>query len=443
MPIKTALTMAASDPSGGTGIQSDLKTFSFAKIHGTSIITCITAQNTSGVHAIYPLDLEVIETQLDSLMNDLFIAATKTGMLCSQKIIHLLSNKIQDYGLKTIVDPVMAVTTDNQHAQKNILRALIHDLIPQAYFVTPDIDEAASLTQTKIDDLKTIKEACGIIKEMGPRFVLITGGHLPGKHARDVLYDGKKYTMFSLPRVKSNARGPGCTLSALITAYVAQGFKILDAIEKAKRCIWAMLYYGYRPGKGNDAMNHNPPHHPPFLKSDYISYWITLQDAIDHLVSFLPLELIPEVGINFVYALPAATQTKDVLGISGRIIKQNGKPFQAGEIQLGGSRHIASIIITCMRQNPNKRSAMNIAYSPGLIANAKKKGWKIGSFDRRKEPPNRRTMDWGTQTVIQSRGNIPDLIWDAGAPGKEPMIRVISESPPGILGIIKSLTERY
>ena len=443
MPIKTALTVNSSDPSGETGIQADLKSFSFAKIHSASIITCITAQNTSSVNKIYPLDVKVIETQLDSLMSDLLIAATKTGMLCSQKIIHLLSKKIQDYGLKTIVDPVMTVTPEHQHTQKNNLKTLIHDLLPHTYLVTPNINEAASLTQTKIIDLKTIKKACEIIKEMGPRFVLITGGDLPGKYVRDILYDGKKFTILSLPRLKSNAQGAGCTLSALITAYVAQGYNVLDAIAKAKQCSWAMLYYSYRPGKGNDVINHSPPHQPSSLQSEDISHWIKLQKAIDHLVSFLPLKLIPEVGINFVYALPNATQTKDVLGISGRIIKQNGKPFQAGEIHLGGSRHIASIIITCMRKNPQKRSAMNIAYSPGLVAHAKRKGWKTGTFDRNEEPPNRRTMDWGTETVIHQEGCIPDIIWDAGSPGKEPMIRIISEAPQGILEIIKSLTEKY
>jgi hydroxymethylpyrimidine/phosphomethylpyrimidine kinase len=190
-------------------------------------------------------------------------------------------------------------------------------------------------------------------------------------------------------------------------------------------------------------MNHSPPHYPPSLRPDDVPHWIKLQDAIDQLVSFLPLELVPEVGINFVYALPAATQTKDVLGVSGRIIKQNKKIVQTGELQLGGSRHIASIITTCMRQNPQKRSAMNIAYSPQIVAHAKKKGWKTGSFDRAEEPPNKRTMDWGTETVIQSQGSVPDLIWDAGSPGKEPMIRVISETPQGVLEILKSLTEKY
>jgi len=443
MAIKTALTITASDPCGESGIQSDLKTFSFAKIHGASIITCIATQNTRGIPAIYPLDLKIIEKQLDSLMTDVSIAATKTGILCSPKIIQLLSEKIQDYGLKTIVNPVMTVPKDHKDNQKNILNALINDLIPQSFLVTPDINEASSLTQTKIDDLKTIKKACKMIKEMGARFVLITGGHPNGKYARDVLYDGKKYTLFSLPRIQSNAHGAGCAFSALITAYVAQGFKVLDAVEKAKRCTWAMLYYRYRSKKRNDVINQNTPHYPPSLRPDDVPHWIKLQDAIDHLVSFLPLEFIPEVGINFVYALPAATQTKDVLGISGRIIKQNKRPFQAGEIHLDGSRHIASIIITCMRQNPCKRSAMNIAYSPRIVTDAEKKGWKIGSFDRIEEPPNRRTMDWGTETVIQSQGKVPDLIWDAGSPGKEPMIRVISETPQGILKIIKSLTEKY
>jgi hydroxymethylpyrimidine/phosphomethylpyrimidine kinase len=443
MPLNTVLTIASSDPSGQTGIQSDLKTFSFAKIHGASVVTCISTQNRTGFQEIYSLDLGIIETQLESIVHDLLITATKTGMLSSQKIIYFLSNKIQEYGLKTIVDPLMTLKADRQHIQENILNALIRYLIPHAYLVTPNIDEAMSLTQTKIDDIKTIKKACEIIKEMGPQFVLITGGKIPGKYVRDVLYDGKKYTFFSLPRIKSNAQGAGYALSALITGYVAQGIKIAEAIEKAKRCIWGMMYYGLCPGNGDDVINHRPPHHPPLLQDHYVPYWIKLQDAIDHLLSFLPLELIPEVGINFAYALPTATQTKDVLGISGRIIKKNKKPYQAGEIHLGGSKHISSIILTCMKQNPNKRTAMNIAYSSSLLTQAKKKGWKMGSFDREKEPPNRKTMDWGTQSVIESEGHIPDLIWDAGAPGKEPMVRVISETPQGIIGIIKSLTENY
>jgi hydroxymethylpyrimidine/phosphomethylpyrimidine kinase len=153
--------------------------------------------------------------------------------------------------------------------------------------------------------------------------------------------------------------------------------------------------------------------------------------------------MIPEVGINFVYALPNATQIKDVLGISGRIVKRKKKPFQVGEIQLGASKHIASIIITCMTQNPEKRAALNIAYSPNIICHAKKKGLKIGSFNRKKEPSNQKTMDWGTKNVIKSQGGIPDIIWDSGAPGKEPMIRIIAETPKDVLRIIKKLTEKY
>jgi hydroxymethylpyrimidine/phosphomethylpyrimidine kinase len=442
------MTIAGSDPSGGAGVQADLKTFTNLGLHGITVITCVTAQNTQKVKTIHKLPAELIEKQIDTLFEDMKPTAVKTGMLFDEDIVKSVTKKIKQYKMRVIVDPVMTATSKDSLSSKNLTKAIKKELLPNAYILTPNTDEARILTDIKIENINNAQSACKKLYEKGPKYILIKGGHLKGKTISDVFYDGKKFSTFSLPRIPNKkAHGSGCTLSALITGYTALGDKPVDAVKKSKHVLWNMIKHGYKPGKGSDVLNFdyqiitNPM--PPFTNNECYDVWISLEKAIDKLLNFLPNDFIPEVGMNFGYALPNAKKYGDVCAINGRIIKTKNKPVKCGLIEFGSSKHIASIIFEAMKSNKNIRCAINLKYSIGIIDQFKKLDFKIGSFDRKNEPNNvKSTMEWGTNRVIRKIGFVPDVIYDTGSVGKEPMIRVLGKNPDDVLKKVYRLIKK-
>jgi hydroxymethylpyrimidine/phosphomethylpyrimidine kinase len=445
MRKKIALSIAGSDPSGGAGIQADLKAFTALGLHGLTVITCITAQNTKRVKTIHKLPIKVIENQIDVLLEDMQPDAVKTGMLYDEEIVNIVAEKIKKYRMKTVVDPVMVATSGDALSKNDFVKTLKNKLIPMAYMVTPNIEEANVLTGRKIDDINDVKKACKEIQELGPKYVLIKGGHLKGTNAEDVLFDGKDFTVFSLPRIPDRlAHGSGCTLSALITGLLALEEKPADAVRKGKHILWNMINEGYKPGKGSDVLNYSPNiivDMPPYFPTDeHFAIWLELKKAVDELLTFLPKEYVPEVGMNIGYALSKAKKLEGICAINGRIVKTKDKPIRCGCIDFGVSKHVASIILAAMNFDPEIRCAMNIKYSEINLKKCKKIGFKIGAFDRIQEPCEAKsTMEWGTAQAIQKLGSMPDIIYDTGGKGKEPMIRVLGEKPSGVINKVRRL----
>jgi len=439
MKKKIVLSIAGSDPSSGAGIQADLKAFTALGIHGVTAITCITAQNTKRVKTIYKLPIEIIEDQIDTLLEDMYPDVVKTGMLYDEEIVDVVTKKIIHHHMKTIVDPVMVATSGDALHKDDFVKALKNKLIPQAYMVTPNIQEAIVLTERKIGNINEVKKACKEIQELGPKYVLIKGGHLESRNAEDVLFDGENFTVFSLPRIPDNLmHGSGCTLSALITGFLALGEKPVESVRKAKHILWNMINEGYKPGKGSDVLNFSPgilADMPSYFSTDeHFATWLELKKAVDELLTFLPKEYIPEVGMNIGYALSNAKRLEDICAINGRIIKTRDKPVRCGRIEFGVSKHVASIILASMKFDHKIRCTMNIKYSEMNLEKCKKAGFKIGTFDRMQEPPETKsTMEWGTTQVIQKLGFIPDIIYDTGGKGKEPMIRILGKNPKDVI----------
>jgi len=256
MKKNVALTIAGSDSSGGAGIQADLKAFTALGVHGATVITCITAQSTKKVKEIHKLPVEIIESQIDTIIEDIKPDVVKTGMLYDQEIVNMVAKKIKQYRLKTVVDPVMIATSGDALSKNDFVKVLKNKLIPIAYMVTPNIHEANVLTGKKIKNINDAKKACKEIHELGSKYVLIKGGHLKGRNADDVFFDGKEFTIFSLPKIQNRlAHGSGCTLSALITGYLALDEKPAESVRKAKYVLWNMIKDGYKPGKGADVLN--------------------------------------------------------------------------------------------------------------------------------------------------------------------------------------------
>jgi len=256
---KNVLTIGGLDPSGCAGVLADLKTFSAWRVYGLAVITAITAQNTQKVDAVYPVALEIIGAQLESLVNDIEIHAIKIGLLPDAKTAELIVELLKGFHLTNIVvDPVLRSSTGYQFADEKTIAVYRDKLIPMAEAVTPNLEEASVFTGLEVQDVPSMKEAATKLFEMGARNVVITGGHLPSR-AIDVHYDGIKHSLFDAPRVVSkNTRGTGCTFASVLAIHLARKLKIVSAIDPAKKYIARGLLHPFQIGKGEQGpLNHN------------------------------------------------------------------------------------------------------------------------------------------------------------------------------------------
>ncbi|HVF12877.1 MAG TPA: bifunctional hydroxymethylpyrimidine kinase/phosphomethylpyrimidine kinase [Actinomycetota bacterium] len=255
--IPIALTIAGSDSGGGAGIQADLKTFLALGVHGTSAIVALTAQNTTGVSAIHPVPPSFVREQISQVVTDMGVDAAKTGMLGSSEMVSAVADAVVEFQIaKLVVDPVFVSKNQDVLLEEDAVGALVNKLFPLALVITPNLYEAGSLLGREIRDLADMKDAAKALHEMGPRFVLVKGGHLHGD-AVDVLYDGTNLIEYSSERIDSpHAHGTGCTLSAAITAYIAKGDTVPEAVEGAKRYIEGAIRHGLAIGKGHGPTNH-------------------------------------------------------------------------------------------------------------------------------------------------------------------------------------------
>lgn len=257
--VKKALTIAGSDSGGGAGIQADLKTFQELGVFGMSALTAVTAQNTLGVHGVYPLTTDAVIQQIKAIGEDMGTDALKTGMLFNAEIIKAVSEKINYYGWKNVVvDPVMIAKGGASLLQTEAITALKEHLLPFAKVVTPNIPEAEVITGMSIKTLQQKKEAAIKLVELGAKNVVLKGGHDEDTdEAIDVLYDGKEFSYFTSKRIQTkNTHGTGCTFSAAITAQLAQGRNIKDAVTIAKEFIQAAIEDDLHIGSGHGPTNH-------------------------------------------------------------------------------------------------------------------------------------------------------------------------------------------
>lgn len=258
MKLPRCLTIAGSDSGGGAGIQADLKTFAALGVYGMSALTAITAQNTLGVQGVYELPADFVGLQIDSVVTDIGVDAVKTGMLANADIIAVVAARVREHGLPNlVVDPVMVAKSGDPLLRPDARDALISLLLPLAVVVTPNLHEARVLTGMKIETVEEMERAAVAIHRMGPRYVVVKGGHLETGESVDVLYDGERFTHFPSPRVETkNTHGTGCTFASAIAAGLAKGLNVEEAVRQAKEYITLALRYSLDLGHG-----HGPTHH--------------------------------------------------------------------------------------------------------------------------------------------------------------------------------------
>lgn len=255
-----ALTIAGSDSGGGAGIQADLKTFSALGVYGASALTAVTAQNTRGVFLVEDLSPAMVSAQIDAVLTDLAVGSIKIGMVSRAETARAVAEALRRHGRRAVLDPVMVATSGDRLLQPDAVEALRFELLPLTDCVTPNLPEAAILADSPVaEDEAAMAAQAERILALGAKAVLIKGGHGTGKTSTDLLFDGTSVRRFEAPRLQTTRdHGTGCTLSAAITAGLASGRPLEEAVAEAKQYLHAALQAADRLPIGS---GRGPVHH--------------------------------------------------------------------------------------------------------------------------------------------------------------------------------------
>ncbi len=426
------LTIAGSDPSGGAGIQQDLRVFAQLGCYGMAAIAALTVQNTTGVKGFVSVEPQFLRDQIEFLLQDVEPQGVKTGMLGSVGNIEVVAQCFQGRDWPLVVDPVL-VSTSGDPLFQGAREAFLEHLFPLATVVTPNIHEAGALAGMEVKTLEDMKEAARRLKDLGPRWVLVKGGDLDGEEVVDLLYDGEGFHHFAHARVPlgKKSHGTGCAFASTLAVYLAMGLDVVQAYRETLKLVELYLMGAVPLGGGGIPANPLVVGERDKARGEVLA---RLTQAVEVLES---LEgggiLVPEVQINLCEAIPLPRDYGDVAGIRGRIVRWGDRMRAVGCPAFGASRHVANIVLTAMRFDPAVRAAMNVKFRRDWIPVLESSPLEVASFSRKEEPPGVKeregaTLEWGVDTVCRSLGRVPDIIYDEGDVGKEPMIRVLGRN---------------
>jgi len=421
------LSIGGSDPSSGAGIQSDIKTFSNYDVYGFTVITAVTSQNTKKVVSIEPVSSKSLKTQLDSVLSDFQIDAVKIGMVYDSKTIKTIHSKLKNLNVPIIVDPIIKSTTGAMLLKKNALTDYKKIIIPLADVITPNKYEAKILS-----GISNPGKAARKIQSMGAKCVIITGAVTSkGKISDLILEENREYTI-SGKKIPIINHGSGCNYSASIAVSLAKGNTINSAVKTAKEYVYQSIKNSKKLGKGV-RITDRPISNGKKELGDSINQFTQMKNIY---------KMIPECQSNFVFAKKNPKSVKDVLGVSGRIVKSGKDIITAGEIIYGGARHVGSAVIEANKKFPEIRSCLNVKYDTKIISKAKKSGLTVLSYDRSKEPRKIKQKEyssiaWGVSTSVGKKK--PDIIFHKGDMGKEPMILIFGKTPNDVIKKVSKL----
>ena len=416
------LSIGGSDPSSGAGIQSDIKVFSKLDIHCLTVITAITGQNTSNFGMVEPVSKNILENQLESIITDFKIDGIKIGMVYNSEIIKTLYHHLKKLKIPIVVDPVIKSTTGGMLIEKAAIIDFKKFIIPLATIITPNKFEAEILTKMKINSINTPEKIAKKIQRMGAKNIVITGIKIKNKKISDfVLEKNKKYYITDKEISKIN-RGSGCIHSASVLYSIVKNKSIRKALEFAKKNTFNSIKNSKKIGKGIAITNMEESNEVKLLNS--INEFTKIKNIYKN---------IPECQTNFVYSKQKPKSIKEILGISGRIVKSGEEVIVAGDLAYGGSKHVATALLTVNKKYSKIQSAINLKYKNDTISKIKKLKLTTYDYDRNHEPKNVKnggsTIEWGIKNAIKNSTKPPDIIYHKGDFGKEPMIIVFAETP--------------
>jgi hydroxymethylpyrimidine kinase / phosphomethylpyrimidine kinase / thiamine-phosphate diphosphorylase len=444
MLVRAALTIAGSDSSGGAGIQADMKTMSALGIYSCTVITAITAQNTSNVDYILPLNADIIKKQIMSILSDIPIHAIKIGMVYNNEIITVISDILRNLKIPIVLDPIVSAGTGAQLLQREFLSDFKNKLIPICDVVTPNISEAEKLSGIKIKNENDIKKTALKIQKQGARNVVIKGGHFRNEEMiilDTILDEFGKFIVIKNPRMKIvETHGSGCNFSAAVTAFVALKFPIVNACIMANKYVHNSIVNTFKIGKGIPVNN---PISTMYEESCKYRVMEELANAVDQLTNINNFEkLIPETQSNIAYAIPYAKKIEDVAGVNGRIVKVGDRSTPTSGIKFGASRHVASSILEYMKINQLVRSALNIKNDKKILDKCNRL-FRVTHYERKLEPKTiknkeGKSIPWGVTRAL-SKNPDADIIYHTGDMGKEPMIIIFGQNPQEVVDKVKKI----
>jgi hydroxymethylpyrimidine kinase/phosphomethylpyrimidine kinase len=437
--MTSVLTVAGSDPVGGAGLQADLKAIEAMGLHGCSVVTCVTSQNTRGVRSIFPVPAAEIEAQLEAVLGDVRLGAVKTGMLYSGEIVRTVSRSLRNVRVPIVVDPVMVATTGGSLSEEGLADELRRSLLPIATLVTPNRHEAEVLSGLKIGGEKDAMKAARAMIKLGAESVLVKGGHMRGRDAVDLLVLKGRTVRLVSPREDRDVHGTGCALSSFIAGRLAMGDDAEDAARHAKKMIFKSIRASRRVGKGVPCVNPMVALRSEATRPEILT---EVETAVEALESILDSRLLPEVGSNIGYCVDGALEAEDVAALTGRIVRVGSRAKAIGCARFGASKHVARIVLAAHAMDAGTRCAMNIKYSPKAVRACRAARLAVASFDRSKEPEGASSMTWGVSHAIERRGGVPDVIFDKGGHGKEPMIRILGKDPHDVVRKLRSISTK-
>ena len=434
--MKNVLTIAGFDPSSGAGITRDLDTFFSLGIHGIAAPTATVVQGPQGVRGVYPTSFEAFIAMLASIREDMRIDGVKVGVAWDEHYVDALSDFLPEYPeIPVVVDPVLAAKNGVSLLNDKGLKKLIKSVFPKTTVITPNLDEASRITGEKVKTIREMEVCARALAATGPQAVVIKGGHLKGQPV-DLLFDGSKCITWQRKRVDRIIHGTGCIFSSLLVSFLVHGYSIREAFLASEGFMDGLLKEGYQISKDGYFYTSSG-----ILNHRFSERWKVLQemrDAKKKLVLLNLVECIPEVQMNIGYALEGARGIEEVAAFPGRIGAHEGKIYWKGEPQFGASQYIARIILDVMERFPSVRSCANMRYNTASVNRAQEKGLTVFFLGGgKKASKNKEKKEYGFDFLIKKAlkevDNPPDIIYDEGDIGKEPMIRLFARSPLELL----------
>ncbi len=441
--MKTILIIAGSDPSAGAGIQQDLKVATLLGAYGLTVITALTAQNTTGVQGLQPVAPEMVAAQLEAIFTDIKIDAVKVGMLATAAIVKVVAAGLRQVKVPVVVDPVLAASDGSPLLEEAGVEAFKEEILPLTTLLTPNLAEAGRLTGREVSTVADMERAAQELGRLGPQYVLVKGGHLTGAPV-DVLYDGRNFYQLPGERLPGpHNHGTGCALAAALATRLAQGRSLPEAVNQARELVAEGIRWGLSLGQGRGPVNTLAP-----FAREQERYQVlqSLAAAARRLQQGRVENLIPEVQSNLGYATVFPRGPQDVAAFPGRILGTPQGLIIPRVPAFGASQHIAAVILTVSEVFPERRAAMNIRFFEEVERLGPLLHLKVVSFDRTQEPPEVKTREggtlaWGVASVLEPGEPPPDLIYDRGDWGKEPMIRVLGTDPMSVVEKILAISQ--
>lgn len=423
------LSIGGSDPSSGAGIQSDIRTLGSFNAHVLTVITAITGQNTSSFGMVEPVSERILKNQLDLVISDFKIDGIKIGMVYNSAIIKTVHSELKKMNVPIIVDPVIKSTTGGLLIEKTAVRDFKKFLIPLATVITPNKFEAEFLSQVKINSKKSLQKAAQKIQDMGAKNIVITGIEMRKNLISDFILEEKNQYIISGSKIPKINHGSGCNYSSSLLFSLVSGNSLKEAVNFSKQFTYNSIKNAKKIGRGLEITQ--------IKNKDMIHSELSF--AINKFIEIKNIyKNIPECQTNFVFSKKNPKSIKDILGVSGRIIKIGNSVMSAGDLEYGGSKHVATALLEMNKKYPDIRSAINLKYKTDDISKFRKMGFLIFSYDRSTEPKNIKNKEgssvgWGIKSVIKNSVKPPDVIYHKGDFGKEPMTLIFANTPAAII----------